>query len=124
MFVLELVICLILLQFLFRRVFDYGNCAHYASKDEKDNSSNWVAQETLKSVSAFAHKGDLDYAFTDVNPSTEWKVFPPDGEKRICIEYDGCITPFHEYLFSLMGFHLPFNDFKISVMNHLMIDHS
>lgn len=53
-------------------------------------------------------------------PLTEG-VLTPDKDKRICSEYDRCVTPFCDCLFSILDFHLSFNDFEISVLNHLMI---
>lgn len=93
-------------------------------KAKKDISSYLVDRETLETDSSFPCEGGLDYALIDVGPSSHYRVFPPNGDKRICSDYDICIIPFHEYLFSLMGFCLPFTNFNISVMNHLMISPS
>lgn len=35
--------------------------------------------------------------------------------------YDGCDFPLHEYLFSLVGFQLSFNNSEVRVLNHLDI---
>lgn len=42
-------------------------------------------------------------------------------KKGICSEYNWCAIPLHELFFSLMCFLLSFNDFEMSVLNHLMI---
>lgn len=78
-------------------------------------------QKTLEIVSAIAYDDGLDCALTNIRSSFDRGLFPPDGDKSICNEYDGCIIPFHECLFSLIGFCLPFYDFEINVMTHLMI---
>lgn len=44
--------------------------------------------------------------------------------KRICSEYDECTIPFYECTFSITGLCLPFNNFKIEILNHLMISPS
>lgn len=41
--------------------------------------------------------------------------------KRLCSSFDGCLVPFHEFLFSRLRFRLPFNDFEVEVLNHLRI---
>lgn len=31
------------------------------------------------------------------------------------------VIPYHGFLFSLIGYRLPFNEFEVSVLNHLLI---
>lgn len=39
-------------------------------------------------------------------------------------QYGRCVIPFHEFIFSLVGYRIPFNEFEISVLNHLLISPS
>lgn len=89
-------------------------------KAKKDISTDWMDRETLENVSAFTRGGGLDYALSDAWSLSDWGVFSEEGYKRISYEYDECVIPFHDFLFSLKGFCLAFNDFEINVMNHLM----
>lgn len=41
----------------------------------------------------------------------------PKGNTRICNKSDGCVILLHECLFSLIRFRLPFNEFKVGVLN-------
>lgn len=59
---------------------------------------------------------------TDIGPVVDWGVFLSDEDKRICSEYDGCEIPFHECMFFLIGYHLPFSEYEFSVKKHLLID--
>lgn len=59
----------------------------------------------------------------DMGRLCESGLFPPNGDKRICNKYDRFHIPFHEWLFSVIGLCLPFNDFEVGDMNHLMISH-
>lgn len=95
--------------------------ANMLRKAEIDISANWIIKKTLDTIYAFAHDGGLDHALIDAGLSSDWGLFPPNGNKRICSEYDRCVNLFHECSFSPMGFYLPFIDFEISFMNHLMI---
>lgn len=39
------------------------------------------------------------------------------SDNMLCSKYAGCVLPLHEYLFSWIGFMVPFNDFKVKVIN-------
>lgn len=39
----------------------------------------------------------------------------------ICNKYDGYVIQLHGFLFSLVGFHLPFNYVEVNLLNHLLI---
>lgn len=39
----------------------------------------WVDQETLDIISTFIGEGGLDHIFTEVGPSSDLEVFPPEG---------------------------------------------
>lgn len=64
--------------------------------------------------------GFFDQASIDVGPSPDWEVFFSDVDKGICSQYDVCVILFHECILSLIGFRLPFNEFEVSVINHLL----
>lgn len=49
------------------------------------------------------------------------EAFSLEGNKRIYNNYDGCVIPLHECLFSLIDFRLPFYEFEVGVLNHLEI---
>lgn len=51
-------------------------------------------------------------------------MFVHDEDYRVCNKYAGCVIPRHECLFSLIGLYLPFNDFKVDVLNCFLISHS
>lgn len=78
-------------------------------------------QEILGTVSTFAYEGGLDHASIDVGYSSNLGVFPPNAHKRVCNQYHRCVIIFHKCLFSLIGFHLLFNDFEINFINHMMV---
>lgn len=42
-------------------------------------------------------------------------MFPSGKDKRMCNKYDVLTILFHECLFYLLGFRLPFNDFEVGV---------
>lgn len=75
----------------------------------------------LDVVSVLAGKGILDQAFIEVGPPSDLGVFSFEGEKNACSKYEGCVIPFHECLFSLIGFLLPFIDFEVGILNRLVI---
>lgn len=54
---------------------------------------------------------------------TFWKLetIIPKEDKRACIKYNMYIVPLHQCLFSLISFLLPFNDFEVTMFNHLLI---
>lgn len=81
-------------------------------------------QETLDIIYAFISEDYLDQDFIEVGSSTYQGVIPPEGNDIIYNTYDGCIVHLHECLFSLICVYLPFNDFEMGVLNHLVIDHS
>lgn len=58
-------------------------------KVNKDISGDWVDQDILRIVSAFVSEGVLDHTSIDVGPSSDLRVFPPYGDKRISSQYDG-----------------------------------
>lgn len=78
-------------------------------------------QESIDNISIFTCEHYLDHAITTVGPSEDWVMILPKEDKSICSKYDGCIVPIHECLFSLIGFHIPFNDLKVEVFNYLLI---
>lgn len=58
--------------------------------------------------------------------SQQWSLLKiggvlPEEDKRICSKCDRCVILNHECLFSLGGFWIPFNDFKVDMFNHFII---
>lgn len=82
-----------------------------------DNSSIWIDWEVLGTAFVFA-------VYT--LPSWTWEFLKimgdfPEENKRIWNEYDRCVIPLLKCLLCLIYFCLPFNDFEINVLNHLLI---
>lgn len=121
---LALLPCLVWIWFPFVVLLTMEIALTSTRKVNKDISGDWVDQDILRTVSAFVSEGVLDHTSIDVDPSSDLRVFPPYGDKRISSQYDGWVIPLHECLFYLFGFFLSFNVFEISVMNHLMISPS
>lgn len=82
----------------------------------------WIHQQTLDNVYDFSEKGSWDHAFTEVVTSSNKGVFPHKG--IICNMYNGCVIHLHEFIFYLIYFRLPLNDFEVGILNHLKISHS
>ena len=72
-------------------------------------------------VSVFVRENVFDQSWTNMGPSTYWHVFPPHGNKSLCIQYDGCDIPIHECVLSVICYQLPFNKLEVSVLKHLLI---
>lgn len=87
----------------------------------KDIQGDWVDLDILGTISTFVREHVLDQTFTNVGPTVDKKVFPPDGHKRIFFQYNVCVIPFHEFLFSFLGYQLSFNEFEVNVLNQLLI---
>lgn len=68
-------------------------------KANRDNSSVWVDHETFDAAS----EEGLDRAFVEVGPPSDWGMIILEEDKRVCRNYDGCVIPRHECLFSLIG---------------------
>lgn len=49
------------------------------------------------------------------------EVSNPEEDKRIFSEYDKCTILFYECTFSILRVCFTFNNFKIEVLNHMMI---
>lgn len=84
----------------------------------------WMDQEMLDIISAFIDESGLDHTFIKIGHSSDQKVLPPREEIMISNKYDGCVIPLHEWLFSLIGFNILFQKFRMDVLNHLVISHS
>lgn len=54
-----------------------------------------------------------------VGDPQDWSVFPMGQEKRIYNSFDKCAVPLYEFLFTRIGFRMPFSDFKVDVLKHL-----
>lgn len=54
-----------------------------------------------------------------VNNPLDWSVLLISLEKNICSYFDLCLIPLYEYLFTRIGFWLPFYDFEVVVLKHL-----
>lgn len=78
----------------------------------------------LEIVFNFVHGDDFDQAMPHVGPTTDWEVFSQDEDKRIYGQYDGYVISFHEFMFSLIGYRFPFNEFEESIINPLFIEPS
>lgn len=46
---------------------------------------------------------------TDMGPPEDWGVLSPDEDQRVCSQYDGCDITLHGYMFSPIGYRIPFN---------------
>lgn len=90
----------------------------------KDNSVQWVNQETLDNVTTFTDKGGMDHAFSVLGPSSSYGVLPRERNRKVCNKYGGCFIPLQDCIFSLIGLCHPFNDFEVGVINHLTVAHS
>lgn len=78
--------------------------------------------EILEVTSVFSRGDAFAQADTNVDPPEYWGcIFTPNKEQRIYGQYGGCAIPFHECMFSLIGHHIPFNEFEMGVLNHLLI---
>lgn len=75
-------------------------------------------------IPAIVGECDMYHAFIKMDSSSNWGVLPPEGDRKICIKYDGCVILLHEYMFSFIGFRLPFNDFEVGILNHSIISPS
>lgn len=53
--------------------------------------------------------------------SDDFWVFPLYKDQRIHRQYCGSVIPFQECMFFLTGYCLPFNEFEVGVLNHLLI---
>lgn len=65
--------------------------------------------------------GNLDGAFPEVSPSSDWGVLTPYENDIICSEYGGCAIPFYECTFSILGLDIPFTTFETEVSKHLVM---
>lgn len=54
----------------------------------------------------------------------DWGGLTLDKDKMISSEYGGCVVPFYQCNLSILDLRLPFNNFEMEVLNHLMISHS
>lgn len=70
---------------------------------KEDTSISWVDLVLLEINSIFARAGSLEKAFLDIGPFSDWGVFIPDEDKRICSDYGECVIPFYKCFFSIIG---------------------
>lgn len=90
-------------------------------RDGRDISGVYASSYITCVVFVFSHNDAFAHAMIDVGPLQDQSVLSLDKDQRICDQYGGCAITFHECLFSLVGYGLPFNGFEISVLNHLLI---
>lgn len=64
-------------------------------------------------------KDVFDQAVTDMGLVDDLGVFLLDEDKRIRNQYDGCVISFDECMFCFIVYFFPFNEFEISILNHL-----
>lgn len=64
---------------------------------------------------------NLDCSSIEVGPSSESGMHVLDEDKRECREYEACVIPLQNFLFSFIRRNLPFSDFEIGIFNHLLI---
>lgn len=72
-------------------------------------------------VSIFSRKGSLDGPFLIVGPSLDWGVLTPGEIERIYSEYDDCVIPFYQCIFSNLSLLLLFNGFEMEFLKHFMV---
>lgn len=61
----------------------------------------------------FGSAQSLEGAYLDVELFSDWSVSYIEPDKRLYNSFNGCLVPFHECLFSILRFRLPFNDFEM-----------
>lgn len=94
---------------------------HHESKITKE-CLIFVGGLCLSSIAfVFAIEGNLNIAFLDVGPSSDWGVSDPNKNDRIRGEYDDYVSLFYECIFLILGLQLPFNDFEKEVLKHLVV---
>lgn len=93
-------------------------------KANRDNLLVWADQEMLDAAYTFVFEGNLDHALNEVRPSSDWGLVVSNKDKNVCSKYDTCIILIHKCIFSLTSFCLPFNNFKIIILNHLLVSPS
>lgn len=93
-------------------------------KAGKDILGDCLDTNILMIVSSFIRKDVFDKALTDVGPIIYWGEFLPNEDNWICNWYDGCNILFHEFLFSLIGYHIPFNESEVNILKHFLISPS
>lgn len=72
-------------------------------------------------VYAFAKAYGLDDAFMKVDPYSDWGIFSPYEDKKICDKYGACSILFYECTFSTMYLCLLFTLFEIEALKHLVM---
>lgn len=82
-------------------------------KVEKYISDDWMDPDIPENVFVFVREHVFDQTSTSLDPLTYWIIIPLDGDKRVYSQYDECVILFHECLFSLIGYRLPFNEFEV-----------
>lgn len=93
-------------------------------KEKKYTLVAWVDPEVSVTVYIFVWEANLWKDFLQVGPPSNWVVMIPEEYKKICVKYSVCVIPFYECTFSILGLRFPFNDFKVYILNHLMISPS
>lgn len=66
----------------------------------------------------------MDNAFMKMGLSSNWGFLSSKEGKILCSFCEEYAIPFYKYLFSLIGFKLPFNKFDVNFLNHREISHS
>lgn len=92
-----------------------------SQKSKEDVHVSWEDPIYSSNAFIFASGGCLDGVFLDVGPSLDRGVLSPGENERIYRENGDCAIPFYECIFLILGFRLPFNDFEMEVLKHLLV---